>query len=363
MGRWWWLLLAMVCAATVLPAQVVRGNVTERNSGLPLAGVLIELRVGDANGARVATALTSTEGRYAVQASRADRYVVLAKRIGVKRYVSPPFDLGPGESAVRDLQLDPIAYALPEVVVTGFATCDDRSGDPARLAALWEEVRTALVATQVSLRDQLYRAQVTRFVREIDPRSRRVVGETRSDVSGVMTRPFVSVDPESLSAHGYRVSRPDSGTMYYGLDADVLLSDAFHRDHCFHAQRGGRDRRGQVGLGFRPLESRTVPDVIGTIWIDERSFELRSVEFGYSRAAGGIDSSGVGGEVLFSRLPGGAWIIRRWVIRLPMTARPTAPVTTLVTPAPWVLVRPTTLRWREEGGEVAAEERQEPARR
>lgn len=358
-----WLFAATLLFAPALSAQLVRGRVTEGTSGQALAGVLIELRSGDVNGTRVGTSLSSSDGEYAVRAPAPGRYVVLAKRIGVRRFATMPFELGAGESAVRDLQLDPVVYALPEVVVTGFNTCDAQAGDAPRLASLWEEVRTALVATQVSLRDQLYRAQVTRFVRELDPRTRRVVGETKSEVSGVMTRPFLSVDAETLSVHGYWVSRPDSGTTYYGLDADILLSDAFFRDHCFLEVKGGRDRRGQVGLGFKPVEARPVPDVVGTVWIDERSFELRSVEFGYSRAVSSTDSTTVGGEVSFARLPGGAWIIRRWSIRLPMFAKPSAPVTTLVTQAPWVLVRPTTLRLREEGGEVAAEELRAPRRR
>lgn len=351
------LALAVLLLAPVLPAQVVRGRVTEGTSGSALAGVLIELRAGDAIGTRVATSLTSSTGDYAVSAPRTGRYVILAKRIGVRRFVTPAFDLGAGESAVRDLSLDPVLYSLPEVVVTGLTACDAGARNGMRVASLWEEARTALVATQVSLRDQLFKAQVTRYVRELDRRTQRVLSETRSEVAGVVARPFLAVDAESLSVNGYWVSHPDSGVTYFGPDADVLLSDAFLRDHCFHEVRGGRDRRGLIGLGFRPLPSRTVPDVVGVVWIDERSFELRFVQFAYSRVLTATDSASIGGEVHFSRLPSGAWIIRRWFIRLPMSARPTAPITTLVTQAPWVLVRPVTLPLREEGGVVAAEER------
>lgn len=349
------LALALFLLAPVLRAQVVRGRVTEGTSGRALAGVLIELRSGDANGTRVGTSLTSSSGEYAVSAPGAGRYVVLAKRIGVKRRATEPFELGVGEGAVRDLALDPVVYALPEVVVTGLAACSEKAGDDMRVASLWEEARTALLATQVSLRDALFKAQVTRYVRELDRRTLRPVGETRSEVAGVVARPFFTVDAESLSVHGYWVARDDSVT-YYGLDADVLLSDAFHRDHCFHEVRGGRDRRGLTGLGFRPLSSRTVPDVVGVLWLDERSFELRFVQFAYSRAHASSDSASIGGEVHFARLPGGAWLIRRWFIRLPLSARPTAPIATLVTAAPWVLVRPMRLHLREEGGSVTAEE-------
>ncbi|MBC7897903.1 MAG: carboxypeptidase regulatory-like domain-containing protein [Cytophagaceae bacterium] len=349
------LLLPVLILAPALPAQVVRGRVTEGVSGQALSGVVIELRSGDANGPRVGTSLSSSSGEYAVSAPAAGRYVVLAKRIGVRRFASEAFDLALGETAVRNLALDPVLYTLPEVVVTGLTHCDARARDGARVASLWEEARTALLATQLSLRDQLYKAHVTRYVRELEPRTRRILGETRSEVSGVVARPFLAADAESLSVHGYWVSRPDSGVTYYGPDADVLLSDAFLRDHCFREARAPRDRRGMVGLGFQPVPSRTVPDVVGVLWLDARSFELRFVEFAYSRNMSGTDSVDVRGEVHFARLPTGAWIIRRWFIRLPISARPTAPVTTLVTQAPWVLVRPVTLHLREEGGEVAAE--------
>jgi hypothetical protein len=348
--------LAVLLFAPIVQAQMVRGRVTEGASGRALAGVVIELRAGHEHGTRVGASLTSNAGEYAVSAPTAGRYVVLAKRIGVKRFATTSFDLGAGESVVRDLALDPVLYTLPEVVVTGLTTCDASAGDGARVASLWEEARTALLATQVSLRDQLFKAQVTRYVRELDPRTRRVVGETRSEVGGVVARPFLTIDAESLSVRGYWVANADSGATYYAPDADVLLSDAFLRDHCFREARNVRDRRGLVGVGFQPLPSRTVPDVVGVLWLDERTYELRFVEFGYSRAVSANDSVNVGGEVHFARLPGGAWIIRRWFIRLPVTARPTAPITTLVTQAPWVLVRPMTLRLREEGGSVAAEQ-------
>ncbi len=348
-------LLAALLVAPALPAQVVRGRVTEQASGQVLAGVLIELRAGDASGALAGSTLTSSVGEYAVRASTAGRFVLIAKRIGVKRFVSTPFDMGSGETAVRDLALDPVLFMLPEVVVTGVATCDSASGDATRIASLWEEARTALVATQLSLRDQLFSARVTRYVRELDPVTRRVRSETRSEVSGVVARPFLSVDAESLSTHGYWVERPNDRVTYFAPDADVLLSQAFVRDHCFSEMRASRDRRGLVGLGFRPNASRTVPDIVGALWLDARTFELRFVEFNYSRAYTSTDSARIGGDVHFSRLTSGAWIVRKWSIRLPTFARPTAPIATPVTQAPWVLVRPTTLQLREEGGEVTAE--------
>lgn len=349
-----WCLALLLLATRTAGAQLVRGRVTERASGTPLGGVVIEAWTADDH-VRVAAALSTADGGYAVRLPAAGRYYVSAKRIGVRRARSESFEIQLGETTVRNLEVEALLYTLPEVVITGIAACSERAADVARIAALWEEARTALFATQLSLRDELFRAHVTRYVRELDARALRILSETRSEVAGVVSRPFSSVDAESLSIRGYWWNEPDGSMVYYGPDADVLLSDAFLRDHCFR-EVTQRNRRGMIGLGFRPVPSRTLPDVVGTLWLDERTFELRFVEFTYRRGTTVGDPGRLGGEVHFARLPSGAWIVRRWFIRLPVTARPTSPLATRQTSAPWVLVRPIALPLREEGGEVAAEE-------
>jgi hypothetical protein len=354
---------ALLLAGATLDAQVVRGRVTERTTQALLGGVLVELLDASREpaGERVAAVLSMADGTWALRAPAPGRYVITAKRIGVRRFTSAVLQLSAGETVVRDLAIEALSYQLPEVVVRGVTPCDAgaRDGSGARVAALWEEARTALVATQVSLRDRLFTARVTRYVRALEPRTRRVLGETRSEATGVVTRPFTAASVDSLSEFGYWLARADGRATYHGPDADVLLSGAFLRDHCFREVRGGRERRGMVGLRFQPVAGRTVPDVVGALWLDARTFELRLVGFHYSRTLPGVDSADVGGEIHFARLPGGAWIIRKWFIRLPALALTTAPLTTDTTTAPWVLVRPEAGRLREEGGEVTAEERRQ----
>lgn len=339
-------------------AQVVRGRVTERVTDAPLAGVVLELLgAGPLNtGTRLGSALSARDGSYAIRLSSSGPVTITAKRIGVKRFVSATFQVGEGETVVQNLMIDALSYALPEVTVLGTATCSGDAKEGARIGALWDDVRTALFATQISLRDELFKAWVTRYVRELEPRSRKVLSETRSQATGVVARPFQSaVSAESLSARGYWQPASDGGFIYYGPDADVLLSETFVRDHCFREVRNRRERRGMVGIRFEPVSGRSTADIVGTMWLDERSSELRFVEFGYRPVPAGTDSTTSGGEVHFARLPSGAWIIRKWFIRLPVVARPTAPVSSRPSSAPWVLVRPVTLQLREEGGDVSAE--------
>jgi hypothetical protein len=137
----------------------------------------------------------------------------------------------------------------------------------------------------------------------------------------------------------------------------VLLSDEFARDHCFRPVTGSRDRRGLTGLGFEPAMPRETGDVRGTLWLDEKTFELRYLEFNYTgQSEAGADSAKIGGELHFARLPSGAWIVRRWFIRMPQFGRSLSPPVTLSSQqTPTVLVRPVVFQLREEGGDVSAE--------
>jgi hypothetical protein len=350
-------ILGVLLPSSPAAAQVVRGVTIEGASRIPQSGVLVELlrwEAGDSAGVSVAATLSDAGGRFALRAGAAGRFILTAKRIGVRRYRSSPFDLAAGETIVRDVAVNAVAHTLPEIVVTGLRSCDAKE-IPERVAALWEDARAALFATQLSLRDSLFTAHVTRYVREIEPRSRRILNEYRSEVTGVVSRPFRSSDPESLSAGGYVQAHADGTSTYQGPDAEVLLSKSFLRDHCFREARD-RNRAGLVGLAFQPVRDASVADVLGTLWLDAKSSELQFVEFGYNRIPEGASRSQVGGEVHFARLSSGAWIVRRWFIRLPVTARGAPPISTEPGGSSWVLIRPTTLLLREEGGDVAADD-------
>ncbi len=358
-------LTALVALAALgarpLGAQVVRGTVTQSPSRAPVVGAVVELVHADSALTRVASALSDGSGTYALRAPGAGRYRVVAKRIGVHRFTSPPFELAVGETRTVEVSLDPVEYQLPTVVVTANSVCSVNAGERDRVAALWDEARTALDAAEISQRDRLFTAQVTRYLRELDPKSLKVLRETRSDVRGVVALPFSSLPAESLAVTGYWRDVDSTRTRYYGPDARILLSDTFLDTHCFRPVRGRDGRSGQVGLAFAPTTRGNVPDVVGTLWLDARSFELRAVEFAYDRVRPGVDSARVGGEIQFARLATGAWLVRRWFLRVPMNGRSQDAVATEGS-SPWILVRPSSQALSEEGGEVTTDD-QRPALR
>jgi hypothetical protein len=216
--------------------------------------------------------------------------------------------------------IDAVALTLPEVTVSGL--CVTRPRELARIASLWEEARTALEATEISLRDRLIDAQISRYAGDLDPPSLRVLFDWRSDAQLMVAQPFTSLSGDSLSEVGYWRQLPGDSVEYLAPDASALASNAFLRDHCFGLTGAPRNRPDLVGITFVPARDRRLPDISGTIWLDARRFELRFVDFRYTQLPNLPNADRIGGEVHFARLGSGAWIVDRWFIRMPQVIVP-----------------------------------------
>ena len=329
-------LAALVTAP--LPAQVVRGRVTEVNLSTPVPGALVSL-LREAGDAAVVSVLSSAAGDYAIRAPAPGRYRLAVKRIGVRRFVSEVFGLDASETRAMDVQLDAVALTLPEVAVSGLCVMKPR--DLRRVASLWDEARTALQATDISMRDSLVQSLIARHAGELDPPSLRVLFDWRSDARVLVEQPFTSLSGDSLSAVGYWRQLPADSVEFLAPDASALASNAFIRDHCFGLADPPRNRPDLIGLSFVPARDRRIADITGTIWLDARRFELRFIEFRYTMLPTTmLYVNRVGGEVHYARLTSGAWIVDRWFIRMPHE---------VIVPDDW----PRRML-REEGGAVIA---------
>ena len=98
----------------------------------------------------------------------------------------------------------------------------------------------------------------------------------------------------------------------------ILLSPEFLATHCFRPVRkrsllgGARE----VRLAFQPAPGRTLGDVKGTIWLDERSSELRRVEFEFVNIPEeSLRLDEPRGRLEFGRQPNGTWYVREWEMR------------------------------------------------
>jgi len=314
---------ASLCAAaaglsSAAFAQVVRGVVVDEGAGRGLPGVVVVLL--DSAGKRLAGVLADDDGRYAIRTTGPGRYAVRAERIGYRADAPTSIALSAGQTVELKLVTRPIPVVLGEVHVTAKSACVTGAADGRDVSAVWDETRKALFATDLTQQQELFSARVSRFVRTLDARSGRVTGYQVKEATAVTRSPFVSESAAWLSANGY-VKEGSTETVYYAPDAAVLLSDEFLRDHCFRLRDGEGKRNGLIGLAFEPVKGREKPEIAGTLWIDRKSAELRDLEYVYSRLPilpSSAKSDDFGGRMEFHRMPTGAWIVERWVIRMPM---------------------------------------------
>jgi len=304
-----WLALAIVCTRT-LAAQTVRGQLVDSISRTPLHGAFLTLV--DAEGRERGRAITDAAGEFVVQAPAPGTYRLRSKRIGFRPFVSAPLVLGMSETTTYNAAIDPIPVPLKEVVVAGEQQCDVAAG--ASMAVLWEEIREALAAVAWTSHGSGYWYELTHFERELTTGGKRVGRDSVWQQVGYQQVPFRSAPALQLMVTGYVVVEGDEWN-YYGPDAEVLMSDIFLRTHCFETKAA----KGLVGLGFTPARGRNLPDVKGTLWVDPDNAELRYLEFTYTRIPERLNAPKAGGRVEFMRLPNGAWIVRDWVIRMPVS--------------------------------------------
>jgi hypothetical protein len=322
----------------------VAGQVVDAATAAPVGEGFVVLL--DEQGREVARTLTAADGRFLLRAPRPGPYRLRSERIGYVAFVGPPFTLAVDQTLTRQLAVTALAVQLAAVEVTGRTTCRLDPDRAERREAVWEEARKALAAAAWTESQGIYQYRTVAFERDWDE-SRSVMRAQLSDtLFGHARAPFASVPAPELAGHGYIVAAAES-IAYYGPDAVVLQDSTFLASHCFGLV--GRSVRGvqQVGLSFQPEPRRRLPDVRGVLWLDEATAELRSLEFSYTRVPEGVTDERIGGTVEYLRMPSGAWIIRRWELRMPRLAAQT------ITSGYGASQRRVVVRgFRDAGGEV-----------
>jgi hypothetical protein len=343
---------ALLAAAPSARAQTVTGRLVDP-SGVPVERVLVVLV--DSAGAQGGGAITDASGGFTIRAHGPGRYALRAERIGFATVSSPQFDLASGETREQRLVASGSAVALAAVTVTPQARrCAVRPREGLATATLWEEARKALNATAFAQHQRLFRYDLVRWERDLDPGTLAVRGDRRVHDSGVYHLPFVSAPPAELAREGYVRVAPGDTLVYYAPDADVLLSDDFLDGHCFRVAENGADST-LVGLEFQPAGGRHGADVRGVLWLERGTSRLRRLEYTYVNGPEAARLPGVGGTVEFTALPDGPWIVGRWSIRMPIAREVRQVSVQMGVRAPVVRDRGATNEVeliREAGGEV-----------
>ncbi|HET7461258.1 MAG TPA: carboxypeptidase regulatory-like domain-containing protein [Longimicrobium sp.] len=341
-------LAAALCAAPALSAQTVRGRFVDP-AGQPVPGGRAVLR--DGRGREVAAGMTGADGGFVLRAPAAGRYSLAVERIGYALTTEPAFPLPAAQTVEKRVVANAQRVALQGLAVRG-AQCAPWTGAGPEAASVWEEARKALRSARENESAE-YQYGVRRFWRQLDPAGRTIVADSVAPVEVTRGNPFVSAPADRLAQTGF-IESAGSDLVFHAPDAAVLLSTEFQDAHCF-GLREGED--GLIGLAFAPVAQGDRSDVVGTLWIDRATAELRRVEYRYTRVPGMSEpSDAASGRMDFRRMRDGRWIVSRWSVRMPVIVAEAAPGAVQVQ----IENRPTDqgqLRYRlaaqlEQGGDV-----------
>jgi hypothetical protein len=100
----------------------------------------------------------------------------------------------------------------------------------------------------------------------------------------------------------------------------VLLDEAFAASHCLRVIAADPGHVGEVGIGFEPVtaERDSLVEVRGTVWLNGKTLDLRTLDFDYTNLEHVEDGSG--GSIIFQSMPSGVPMIVRWTIHSPIIA-------------------------------------------
>jgi hypothetical protein len=303
-----------LCPATPLAAQQIRGQVVLSDSSSRAAGVIVVAT--DARG-EITRTLSGLNGDFLLRLPHAGRFNVEALRIGYRPTALPPVMVADGETSSVRIVLDDTPVTLAAVTVRGNNVCHISLDSGQAVAKIWQEARTAIAATQLSASEEPLVARWIVFDSLGDRTAKSMRSGRMTLYEGATTSVFESVSADSLERFGYVVENLGQ-LSFYAPDANVLLSDSFAGDHCFHSEPPPPEHADWIGVAFQPTNDRPGhTDVEGTLWLDRVSAELRLLEFRYTRLPAGLGIVQPRGMVEFLRLSSGNWIINRWTIRIP----------------------------------------------
>ena len=309
-----WVALGLLTGAQPVVAQTVRGRV-EQADGVPITGAFIMLE--DSTGVVSSRVLSTESGSFRITAPAAGSYRLRADRIGYTAAVSPWLQLAAGEDLSYRFVVEPDPVRLREIRVEERARCSILPDEGIELQRVWDEALKAITATAWTGQQAYFRFDAVMHEQLLDRQGRPVSEAVLEEVRFYGRHPFRAIPTRDLVLGGF-VQEPEGQVAYYAPDADVLLSDAFVRRHCFRLVRGQGESAGLLGLSFEALPQSRLPDIEGVMWLDPADAELRWLDYTYVNLASSIDQEGLGGMVEFARLPSGAWIIRSWWIRVPV---------------------------------------------
>src|SRR6185369_15786226 len=311
--RWWTAIALAGLAPGLGGGQVVRGIVTD-STNRPISGVVVML-IDGASQSR-ARALSDERGEFRIAAPGAGTYSLRTLRIGFRPTTTTPIELRVGGEVAQRVVVAGLPITLDTIRVADRNACRTFTDSGAATYAVWEQIRAALTATELTTGFRNIAATTVAYERVLDPKGNKVLQQKATVSTGYVNRPWLSLSPDSLRRMGYVVTEHDNSVVYYAPGIDVLLSPAFATDHCFRVMRDAK-RAELIALAFEPTPDRKrTPEIAGTLWVDRASSQLRRLEFQFANVPF-EQGEMAGGDLQFVRMRDGTWAISQWNIRMP----------------------------------------------
>ena len=292
-------------------SALIQGTVIARLRDLPVQGAVVMLL--DSAAIIRARAISGSRGDFSMRVRAGARYRLRVLRIGFTPTTTDPIEIT-GDTLLA-LRIHSVPVRLETVTARSRDKCRVKPGEGLVSAMLWDQVKTALLATAITSRDVRYRFEAVYHTRLWHDGELRSMAMREVPMHGALS--WQSLPPETLREFGYVSADTVGGVWFAAPDVDVLLSPYFEEEHCFQV-RGTPSEADSIGLDFEPARRRRQVEIGGTMWLDRATQKLRSLDFHYVDVPyqRGPDSL-AGGRVVFAEMPNGAWIITHWEARMP----------------------------------------------
>lgn len=318
-------------------AQEVRIEVVEASTGKAIVGANVS--VLDSTGMAIGGGFSDQGGYINLPIPVRGPFRVRSDKVSYDTWISVV--LRPAGKPIH-VRVGMAPTRTPSVVARTETACQQLTGPGTPAGDLWIELKKALTASAMTEAKGLVPLDVDLYERVLD-RNLGLVSERTDQRANVSRRPSTGIALDQLDSA--RRGEATSGEVYRPPDAATFLSDAFVRSHCFSAIRGYGQENGLVGLEFKPARIGGLAALTGVIWLDPKASALKYLNFDYVNLPVPLRLARTTGRVEFQQLPGGQWIVPRWYIRMPRTAR----VATTDVRSPTVL-RDSLIGYQEVGG-------------
>jgi hypothetical protein len=294
-------------------AQDVRIEVVEAVNGKPIVGA--NVTVLDSTGVMLGGGFSDQGGFISLPHPPRAPFRIRADKVSFDTWVSVV--LRPGGKPIH-VRVGMAPTRTPSAVGRTEVACQQLTGPGTPAGDLWAELRKALTASALTEAQGLVPLDVDIYERALD-RNLTVVSERVEQRTRITRRPATGISWDQLDSA--RHGDATSAEVYRAPDPATFLSEQFVRSHCFSAIRGYGPENGLSGLEFKPARVGGLPELTGVIWLDPRAKALRYVSFDYVNLPIPLRLARTTGRLEFQQLPGGQWIVPRWFIRMPRTAR------------------------------------------